>query len=233
MPFKKYGCDWADNTPILQVEMYAIRKGGKWLNKHGEECGEGLFHHYREMITLCWPDDDHHRWSDLALHSLVENEISVFMGSSDSTKTYNASRFVLCDWWAFAENTLWMISSTELRGAELRIWGTIKQLFNRARARWDWLPGTVLESKHAITTEEISEDGSEGRLLTKGIIFIPCLTGNTWRGMGVYAGVKPTKNGRLGHVGDEASFMQRSFLDAYANWVRQRKLQGLTDQQPA
>lgn len=231
MSFPKYGTIWPANDP-LRIEIACIQRQGSWISSKGVQCGMGLFHHYKEMMSLLWPDDDHHRWSDLALKSLVENEISVFMGSSDSNKTYSAARYVLCDWWAFAENTLWMISSTEKRGAELRIWGTLKQLFNRARERYDWLPGTVLESKSCIVSEDISEDGSEGRLLTKGIIFIPCLQGSTWRGLGVYAGVKPVKDGRLGHIGDEASFMQPSFLDAYANWYGKPNFKGLLTGNP-
>lgn len=228
---KLYGLNWPEGTDPLRVERSFIKAGG-YITKNGIKFGNGLYHHYRSMISLCWPEDDHHRWSDLGLQRIVENEIAVFMGSSDSNKTYLISRFVLCDWWAHYENTLWLVSSTEMRGAELRIWGKLKELFNRARARHPWLPGTVLESKHAISTEEISEDGSEARLLTKGLIFIPCKTNNRWIGMGAYAGIKPTRNGRLGHAGDEVSFMERSFLDAYSNWYGKENFKGLLTGNP-
>lgn len=218
-------------TP-LQIEMECIRRGGKWIKKDKEEAGLGLFHHYREMMSLLWPEDDHHRWSDLGLQRIVENEIVVFMGSSDSGKTFLKAKYVLCDWWAQSDKTLWMVSSTELRGAELRIWGAIKNLFNRGRALHPYLPGTVLDSKHCITTEEISEDGSEARVLTKGIIFIPCKTGNTWVGLGAYSGVKPPKNGRLGHAGDEVSFMSQAFLQAYSNWYGKANFKGLLSGNP-
>ena len=161
---------------------------------------------------------------------ICENEINVFMGASDTNKTYLVSRFVITDWWASPENTLWMVSSTELRGAELRIWGILKQLFNRARARHPWLAGHVLESKHAFVTDDIEDD--EARMLTKGIIFIPCKSNNSWVGLGVYAGVKPTKGGRLGHAGDECSFMQPSFLDAYSNWYGKENFKGLLTGNP-
>lgn len=227
----RYGLSWPDTTDDLKIERYMIRSGG-FIEQNGVKYGEGLFQHYRNFMTLCWPDDDHHRWSDLGLKRICENEITVFLGSSDSNKTYLVSRFVLCDWWAHYENTLWLISSTEMRGAELRIWGKLKELFNRARSRWKWLPGTVLESKHAITTEEMCDDGSEARLLTKGLIFIPCKSNNRWIGMGSYAGIKPTKNGRLGHCGDEVSFMERSFLDAYSNWYGKANFRGLLTGNP-
>lgn len=226
-----YGLSWPAGTDPLKVERTFVRGKG-YIIKGGKKFGQGLFHHTRQMVRLCWPEDDDHRWSDLGLRRICENEITVFLGSSDSNKTYLVSRFVLIDWWAHYENTLWLVSSTEMRGAELRIWGKLKELFNRARARHPWLPGTVLESKHAITTEEISEDGSEARLLTKGLIFIPCKTNNRWLGMGAYAGIKPTRNGRLGHCGDEVSFMERSFLDAYSNWYGKENFKGLLTGNP-
>lgn len=221
-------------TP-LEIEFEFIRQGG-FIEKQGKKYGEGLKAHHRKAQSLCWPDDDHHRWSDLLLQRITENDICVIMGSGDSGKSYGVAKFVLIDWWAQPDNTLWLLSSTELRGAELRIWGAIKQLFNRARKLHPYLAGTVLESKHAITTEEISEDGSEARLLTKGLIFIPCKQGGQWVGMGAYAGVKPVrdgdKEGRLGHVGDEGSFMERSFLDAYSNWYGKPNFRGIITGNP-
>lgn len=229
--FELYGLSWPVGTELLKIERMFVRAGG-YIKHAGKNYGKGLYHHTRQMITCLWPDDDHHRWSDLGLKRICENEITVFMGSSDSNKTYLCSRYVLVDWWAFPDNTLWLVSSTEMRGAELRIWGKLKELFNRARSRYPWLPGTVLESKHAITSEEISDDGSEARLLTKGLIFIPCKSNNRWVGMGSYAGIKPTKNGRLGHCGDEVSFMERSFLDAYSNWYGKANFKGLLTGNP-
>jgi hypothetical protein len=175
---KMYGLNWPNVTDPLMVERLFV-KGKGYYTKGGKTYGHGLYHHMRQMMTYCWPEDDHHRWSDLGLKRICENEITVFLGSSDSNKTYLVSRFVLLDWWANSDNTLWLVSSTEMRGAELRIWGKLKELFNRARKLHPWLPGTVLDSKHAITTEEISEDGSEARLLTKGLIFIPCFPSGT------------------------------------------------------
>jgi hypothetical protein len=212
-----YGLSWPENYSELNVEIDMIRARGK-LERNGKVYGEGLFHHYRRMFTLLWPEDDHHRWSDLGLKRKTEKDIVVMMGSGDSNKTYLSSKYVLCNWWVLPYNTLWMISSTEARGAELRNWGAIKGLFNRARERFPWLPGVVLESKYCITPDNISEGGREGRTLTRGIIFIPCKKGGAWVGMGAYAGIKPPKGGRLGHFGDEVSFMHPTFLNAYANW---------------
>lgn len=230
--FIRYGVEWPSDFTDLQVEFYCIQHGGKWT-ENGREFGAGILEHYRNAQRLLWPEDDEHRWSELALKTMVGNEISVFMGAADSGKTYCISKFVLVDWWAFPENTLWLISSTELRGAELRIWGTLKQLFNKARERFDDLPGRVLEASHAITTEAIDETQKKARLLTKGLIFIPCKVGGRFVGLGAYQGVKGgSKNARLGHVGDECQAMQPSFLDAYANWYGKSHFRGIMSGNP-
>lgn len=215
----------------LQAEFSFIKAKG-YIEKKGHKYGMGLYHHYRQAITLLWPEFEWHRWTEMGMKSLAENEINVQMGASDCGKTWTIAAFVMCDWWAHCPDCLWMVSSTELQGAELRVWGAIKHLFNKARARYPWLPGTVLESKHCITTDEISDDGSTARLLTKGIIFIPCKKGGQWVGMSAYAGIKPTDCGRLGHAGDECSFMQASFLDGYANWFGKPNFKGLLTGNP-
>lgn len=228
----RYGLDFPRDWPDLKIEFHCIEQGGKWT-QDGEQVGAGLFEHYRNAQRLLWPQDDEHRWSNLALQTVVENEVTVFMGASDCQKTYSASKFVLVDWWAQPDKTLWMVSSTELRGAELRVWGTLKQLFNRARKLHPDLPGSVLESKHCITTEFISEDQRTARLLTKGLVFIPCKSNGKWIGMGSYAGVKGgSLNARLGHFGDEVAAMQRSFLDAYSNWYGKENFKGIMSGNP-
>jgi hypothetical protein len=182
----KYGLRWPD-TDELEVEFKLIRARGK-MTIRGADYGLGLAHHYSEAARLLWPGDDQHRWSKLVESRLATEPVTVIIGPGDAGKTYPVSKHVLVDWWAYPDNTLWLLSSTELRGAELRIWGTLKQLFNRARRIRPWLVGNVLESKHAITTEEISDSGSEGRLLTKGLIFVPCKQGGQWVGMGCFPG---------------------------------------------
>ncbi len=232
MPFYRYGIEFPDSYDDLAVEFYCIQQGGRWI-LDDEPRGAGLFEHYLNAQRILWPTDDEHRWSRLALKTIVENDVSVFMGAGDTNKTYSMSKFVLTDWWAFPDKTLWMLSSTEARGAELKIWGTIKQLFNRARELREALPGSVLESRHCITTEKIDDDNRKARLLTKGIVFIPCKSNGKWVGMGSYAGVKGgSLNARLGHCGDEVSAMQRSFLDAYANWYGKENFRGIMSGNP-
>lgn len=222
----RYGANWPINYPELEqdvrIEMACIQCGGTW-DDNGVTCGQGLHYHYSALQRLLWPDDDEHRWSKLILKAVVENDVAVFMGPGDGSKTYSISKFPLMQFWTFPEKTLWLVSSTEQRGAELRNWGTIKQLFNRAKELHPWLPGNVLESIHGITTERISKDQALARLLTKGIICIPVK-----EGLAPYVGIKPVeRDGFLGHFGDECQHFSPSFLDAYSNWYGKLNFKGI------
>lgn len=219
-----YGIDWPADFCPLERELYMIRKGGQWVNEHGNTIGLGLFDHYRNAQSIAWPDDDHHRWSDLTLRRFLENEIVILMGSGDSSKTYNMSRLILIDWWAFPEETLWLISSTDYRGAELRIWGKVKELFNRARKLFPALPGHPLDSMRAISTQDIADDETLARSLQRGLIVVPNKKGNVNVGLSAYVGVKAP---RLRHAGDEVQLMTPGFLDAYSNWYGKENFKGV------
>ncbi len=216
----RYGFNFGADATELDVHLFFIKKGKDWLKSQGRE----LFHHVDAAQKILWPTDDSHRWSVQATRSLCEEDISVFMGAGDTNKTYSMCRYILIDWWADPDNTLWLISSTEYRGAELRIWGKIKECYNRAMTRFDYLPGRVLESMHAITTDEIDDDKKFARSMQKGLILVPCLKGGQYVGLSSYVGVKSP---RLRHAGDEVQHMSQGFLDAYANWYGKRNFQGV------
>ncbi len=225
----RYNLEWREGTRALDIELYCIRHGGQWKNASGATLGEGLFHHYKEAQKLLWREDDHHRWSDLTLQTILDNDVTVLMGCSDSNKTYSMVRYGLTDWFAFPDNTLFIVSSTDVRGLELRIWGKMKELFNRAKDRYPDLPGHVLEGMHSITPESIDDKNERGRLLTKGLICIPCVSNNHYVGLGKMIGVKQE---RLRHLGDEVQHMKSSFLDAYSNWYGKENFKGVMSGNP-
>lgn len=106
-----------------------------------------------------------------------------------------------------------MISSTDLRGADYRVWGDLKGLLLRARDRYEWLPGKAIESKHAICTDDLED--TDVRDPRKGLVFIPCFgSGGQWVGLSRYAGIKQ-KRRRL--IGDEVSFMRPEYVDVLSN----------------
>ena len=131
--WEAFGQHWEESWTMLDVHHWMLRQKPQWL----ESQGRSIYFHQLEAQKLCWPEDDVHRWLELGLKTVTANDVTVFLGCADSSKTYTISRYVLTDWWSNPDKSLWLVSSTELRGAELRIWGVLKQLFNRARAAYN------------------------------------------------------------------------------------------------
>lgn len=168
----KYNTVW-DANDDLDIEMAAIRLGGKWKNSKGEDCGEGLESHHRALDKLLWPHDKWHKWSDLLNKSYCENRVVAVLGPASSAKTHDAAKWALRNYFCFSEEITILISSTDSRGLELRIWGEIKKYFSAAKARYGFLPGNITESRTMISTD--GKD-SDARVLDRrnGIVGVPC-----------------------------------------------------------
>lgn len=212
---ERYGCLWPTYLTPLEIEFNAIRKGGNWTVL-GHACGMGLFYHYKRAQQLLWPEDYHNRWSDLELTEILNNTITVITGSKDSGKTHCALvRYGLTDYFAFPNNTLIIVSTTTIPALEGRVWGDMKSMWARAKERYDWLPGNVLDSKHAICTDDIDDEDNLVRDMRKGILCIPCKTSSgAVQGVAAYLGMKQE---RRRHLGDEFQFMSTSMMDGIAN----------------
>lgn len=206
----KYGCLWPESATDLQIEFAAIRLGGTW-EKNGQSHGKGLPYHYEQARKILWPHLDDHRWHKLALHEIVQNKVTVLMGPGSCGKTHEAAWFFLVDYYVFPQETCVLVSSTDIRGLELRVWGEIKTLHEYAQQFHD-VPGILIDSKHAITTDDIEEESV--RDLRKGIIGIPCVQNGKFVGIGKYCGIKQK---RMRLVADEAQFMGATFLSAFSN----------------
>ncbi len=214
----KYGLQWPDGTPDIKIEMAMIRKGGKWI-ENGVTRGLGNSYHYEEMKKLLWPHLDPHRWHNLCRDEVLrENStVTVLMGPGSSGKTNAASWIYLCDYLCFPNDTCVLVSSTDMRGLRLRVWGEMTMLWEMAHKRYDFLPGNLLDSKLAITTDSVDEgdfDDRSVRDLRKGIIGIPTVQNGKFIGLGKWVGIKQ-KRVRL--IADEASMMGVTFLSAFAN----------------
>lgn len=187
-----------------------IRKGQDFCVAHGTS----LFIHYRALQSLLFPSYDHHDWSDIVLKTILENRVTSVMGSKDSGKTTGMARYALCDYFCFPRETLVLMSSTDIRGLELRVWGEIKALYEIAKERWPDCPGNMVDSHHAIYTDAI-EDSDDVRDTRRGLIAIPVLdsTGQ-WKGLSKFLGIKQKRRRVLA---DELQFYSQHFLSSLAN----------------
>lgn len=205
-----YGCAWRTNDPI-DVEIQAIKKGGHWLRKDGVRCGEGLLAHYRAFQSILWPWKKWDCWTELILDKLIKNRLTIIAGPASSTKTHNVAAFMLARYICFPRSTCNLVSSTDMRSLELRIWGEIKKLWNMARARYPETPGRLIESKQMIVTDIEDQAGTDYR---NGIIGVPCLVGGENVGLSRYQGIK---NAAVFLAADELAAMPQAFFDSISN----------------
>lgn len=214
---KLYGTNWRHRNQI-DVEVAAIKYGGRWSYK-GEIHGEGLFHHYKTLQSLLWPWKKWDKWSLMILENLITRRLTVLAGPASSTKTHNVGAFVLTRYFCFPNSSCTLVSSTDTRSLELRIWGEIKKLWNEAKARWDNTPGRMVESKQMLVTDNEYDEATDYR---NGILGIPCMVGGTFVGLGKYVGIK---SGNLFLAADEAPMMPPAFYDAISNLSKNKGFQ--------
>lgn len=207
----KYGKRWPEGTDALQIEFWMIRKGEDWLKEHGRS----LFYHYSAAQRTIWPDEDAHRWSDLVLKEILQNDITVLLGAKDSGKTHGMTKYGLVDYFCFPDDTLIIVSSTDIRSLEGRVWGDMKSMFAKAKERFEWLPGLVLDSKHAICTDDLNDESILVRDMRKGILCIPCKTSSGGQtNISAYVGMKQK---RKRYLADEFQFMALSMYESLGN----------------
>src|SRR6266545_2869211 len=163
-----YGMRWPKTMSRIEAIRYCVRQGGQFVND-GKTVGAPLFDLYREMQTELWGDRcEHNEWTDLMLKTILENRITTIMGAHDSSKTHSLSRFALTDYFFSPEDSLILMSSTGIRGLELRAWGEIKDLFNLAKEIWPDAPGFPVDSMGGIFTDDIDENG-KARDIRRGL----------------------------------------------------------------
>lgn len=196
-----------------------IRHGGQWKKPNGEMAGEGLFHHYIEFQKLAWPDKIWEKgpfknyWAEKCLEVYLDNKYIGVMGCAASGKSDSFGSNVLTDWYCWSDCTTVLVSSTDLKSLELRIWGMIKKYHREVKRNHPWMPGYLIEGKQMLILDPKTEC-AEGREFKNGILAVACRRGNQFVGLGPLVGIH---NKRLRLLADESNLMPRAFLDSTAN----------------
>lgn len=206
---KAYGVNW-HGLSAIEIELELIRAGGVYRDGN-RSCGHGLFFHYKQLQSLLAPWKKWDRWSELILNNLIENRLTVLTGPANSTKTSSVAFFALCRYIVWPTNQCVLISSTDSRSLELRIWGEIKKFWSAARNVYEDCPGRIVESKQMIVSDVDEDEATDFR---NGIIGVPTISGGTFVGLGKFVGIK---NGQVFLAADEAQFMSSAFYDGISN----------------
>lgn len=206
-----------------------IQHGGSHTKKDGAAAGLGLSEHLERMRRIIWPELDGEeqgqRWHKLIRDTICEHKITTLMGCGSSGKTHEAAWIALCVWMCDPENTCVLVSSTDMRGLRLRVWGEITSLWQTAVQRFDFLPGHMIDSKLAITFDASADDDGDYndrtiRNFRAAIIGIPTVQGGKNVGLGKWCGIKQK---HVFLVADEAQAMSSNFLSAFSNLNKNEK----------
>lgn len=211
-----YGAMWPYLILPVQVEIGMIRKGGRFKLKSGKEIGNGLEFHMKRLISLIWPEIQWHKWNELILKQWCDHHIIGITGPASSGKTCTAALISLADYYCFPDQTTVLCTSTEREMLEMKLFGEIKAFHKKAKSRFEFLPGTLIESRQRIATDRRDYE-SEGRDFRNGICGVPCKKGGTFVGLGSFVGIK---NKRLRLVADEGNLMPRVYVDAISNLAK-------------
>lgn len=207
----KYGLSW--KAKPLQIELEMIKNGGKIKRQNGTWAGEGLIFHFLEAIKLCFPWLTLHKWNMQFWEEFCKNRTIGVIGPASSGKTCDAAAAGLIQWWSMPRGTTVLCCSTTKERLEDRIFGEIKKLFRSAKEIHPWLPGHLIEGRQRIVADA-KLSISNGRDFRNGIIGVPCKKGDSYIGMGDFAGIK---NKMVLLLGDELSLLPRIFVDAISN----------------
>lgn len=208
--YSYYGLKVPETTHPVSREFYCIQHGGKWQNRAGLDCGNGLAFHYSQAIKLIWPDIDQHAWFTKFLETWLHYKYIGVIGPKNSGKSFCASICHLADYYAFPTCTTVMICSTTKERLEDRIWGEIKKFHRQAQHRVNWLPGHLIEGRQRLITDD-RDDAEEGRDFRNGMLGVPCRRGNQFVGISDFQGLK---NKRIRLCGDELAALPKAFIDA-------------------
>lgn len=123
----------------LTAYLYAFKRAPS------SQAKEHLFWRIADLIWNQDPADEkfqYHRWSRWMIHKCCTEKYVAIGGAGNSGKSYVMAGWALVNWWADPKNTLILITSTTLKGAQGRIWG---DLINLGRAIED-SPWKIRES---------------------------------------------------------------------------------------
>lgn len=220
MAIELYGRRWSSR---ITAEREAIRHDGLWqreVNGEWVDVGLGLFQHYKNLQSLIWPWKVWDRWSELILQNLIDNRLTLLCGPNSSGKSHNVAAFVVARYICFPTDSCALVSSTDIRSLELRIWGEIKKLWSEAKLRYADTPGRIIESKQMIVTDVEDSEATDYR---NGIIAVPTVVGGNFQGLGKFVGIK---NGKVFLGADELSLMHGAFYDGFMSLTKNPEFKG-------
>jgi hypothetical protein len=171
------------------IEKAMFVSGG--YKTHGKDTyGNGKVYHFKEAMKALIPHFQWHEWADLLVENFIEFDEIGIAGPASAGKTYTMAACAYTYIQCFPTDTTVIISTTTVQALQLRIWGAIKEIHNKAKEIRKWLPGTMLESKCSLVFEKNVDEARDHR---DAIIGVAARVGGVWVGISNYCFTAGTK----------------------------------------
>lgn len=211
---EKYGKRFPEGATDLDVELWCYAHDSR---PEGEGGRLTRWEHFKNAVDLLWNCDGSNRkviwnaWTDRMLKGMIYNKYVGLAGAGSSGKSDSAAVFAIVEWLSSPSETLFLVCSTTLKGARLRIWKSITELWNALEFKWQkdgvLPPGKMVQSEGHIKGMDATGRWSDGL----GILLIAAGKDDEAQADKKLKGAKapstqnPMKGGRLRLIADEFS----------------------------
>jgi hypothetical protein len=187
---ENYGLEFPGEINQVAVELAMFRRTVIPSNRKDPD---DRFYHGIRAVSLLWPDGDVRifakggddmAWDGVIWNSyflegfkkLCDGEHLCMTGPGSAAKSFTMAIYSLICFFSAPSQTTFLISTTSSSASERRIFGYLKQLFNKA----SWKIGRVVDYLKCITVQSFDDDGKKtARDIANGIILVPIAVDST------------------------------------------------------
>lgn len=171
---------------------------------------EAKEYYFWRISDILWNNEDlpepimeRHPWADLMIKEAIVNKYLAVGGSASSGKSHCMAAWGIVNWLSRPSETLVLMTSTTLREARKRIWGSVISLLSVV----DGMPGKIRDS-----IGNIAYVNESGTLIERaGLSLIAAEKSKTREAVGKFIGIKQKK---VILIGDELSELSEAILNA-------------------
>ena len=233
---KRYGIEFDDRCSEVDVEVYcflydkreegedlshgARRKGWDMYRRGGERMSKWV--HFCNLVDMLWNGYggeevkvnarvEWNEWTDRMLRAMVYEDVIGLAGCASSGKSFAAAIYAIVIFLCAPNETLVLITSTSIKGAQLRVWKTVSKYWGVLDD--DLKMGEMVYSKAMIRGRDASGKMDD----SIGIQIVAAGSGSEKEAYEKLIGVKQE---RLCMIADELPQLPRAIVDAvFGNMV--------------
>lgn len=160
-----------------------------FIGKHFYDVPEAMEYAFWEFAKAVWqldPDDiilEKQEWSEQIIHDLAHNKYVAFGGSGSSGKSHVCAAWVWYRWLCDPKNTIALITTTALKDADQRVWGSMIRLA-------DPLKGVGPFKERPSLHDFVLKEDAEQMNISRGMFLVAAEKKKTREAVGRFVGRK-------------------------------------------